>query len=186
VADDITQLLKRHHAGDRAAFDALVPLVYARLKDIARRQRRRLGAGDRTLCTTALVQEAYIQLVGETGVDWQDRAHFFAISARAMRRILVDAARRRSSDKRGGGVPDLSLQTDLAAIEQQADDIVAVDLAIDGLRSFNERLAQVVECRYFGGMSEEETAAALGSSLRTVQRDWMKARAWLAQAFEAP
>jgi RNA polymerase sigma-70 factor, ECF subfamily len=183
---DITQLLKQHHAGDRAAFDTLVPLVYARLKDIAQRQRRRAGEAERTLCTTALVQEAYIQLVGETGVDWQGRAHFFAISARAMRRILVDAARRRASDKRGGGLPDLSLRTDLAAIEVQADDILAVDLAIDGLREFNERLAQVVECRYFGGMSEQETAAALGASLRTVQRDWTKARAWLAEAFGSP
>ena len=100
-----------------------------------------------------------------------------------MRRILVDAARRRHSEKRGGGVPNLELRTDLAAIDAQADDILAVDVALDGLRGFNVRLAEVVECRYFGGMTEEETATALGASLRTVQRDWTRARAWLHKAF---
>jgi RNA polymerase sigma factor (TIGR02999 family) len=180
---EITQLLKRHGAGERAAFDALVPIVYSRLRDIARRQRRRDGAMSDTLSTTALLQEAYLQLVEETGVEWQNRAHFFAISARAMRRILVDAARERSRLKRGGGEVKLELTPDLAAIDDSAEDVLAVNLALDRLREFNDRMAQVVECRYFGGLSEEETAAALDTSLRTVQRDWLRARAWLAKAF---
>ncbi|WP_395789574.1 ECF-type sigma factor [Aquimonas sp.] len=183
MSNEITQLLKRHHAGERAAFDAMVPLVYTRLREIAHRQRLRGGERGNTLSTTALLQEAYLQLVEETGVDWQSRTHFFAICARAMRRILVDAARQRSCDKRGGGQPDLTLKTDLMAIDEQAEDILSVNLALDSLREFNERLAQVVECRYFGGLTEEETAAALGASLRTVQRDWLRARAWLMKAF---
>ncbi len=181
---EITQLLQRHRSGERAAFDALVPMVYARLREIAKRQRRRDGLGGETLSTTALLQEAWLQLVDETGVDWQSRTHFFAICARAMRRILVDAARARCRDKRGGGQPDLTLTPDLVAIDEQAEDILAVDLALEQLRQFNERLAQVVECRYFGGLSEEETAAALDTSLRTVQRDWLRARAWLLKAFQ--
>lgn len=181
---EITQLLKRHGAGERAAFDALVPIVYSRLREIARRQRRRDGAMSDTLSTTALLQEAYLQLVEETGIQWQNRAHFYAISARAMRRILVDAARERSRQKRGGGEVRLELTPDLALIDDSAEDVLAVDLALERLREFNARMAQVVECRYFGGLSEEETAAALDTSLRTVQRDWLRARAWLAKAFK--
>ena len=183
MSAEITELLQRHHQGERAAFDALVPMVYARLRDIARRQRRRDGAFSETLSTTALLQEAYLQLVEETGVNWQSRTHFFAICARAMRRILVDAARHRCRDKRGGGVRDLTLQPELNAIDEQAETLPAVHLAVEQLREFNERMAQVVECRYFAGLSEEETAAALGTSLRTVQRDWLRARAWLHKAF---
>lgn len=183
MASEITQLLQRHHRGDRAAFDHLVPMVYERLRIIARGQLARAGGRrDRTLDTTALVQEAYLQLVGEHGVDWQDRAHFFAICARAMRRILVDDARRRQAAKRGGGVADLTLQPDLVAVDSQAELVLAVDEALQGLAAFNERLARVVECRYFAGLTEEETALALDSSLRTVQRDWMRARAWLLKA----
>ncbi len=183
--NEITQLLKRHGEGERAAFDALVPIVYARLREIARRQRRRDGALSETMSTTALLQEAYMQLVEETGVEWQNRAHFFAICARAMRRILVDAARDRSRLKRGGGEVQIELTPEVA-VSSSTEDVLAVDLALDRLREFNERLAQVVECRYFGGLSEEETAAALNTSLRTVQRDWLRARAWLAKAFSAP
>ncbi len=179
MSSEITQLLQRHHQGERGAFDEMVPLVYERLRVIARGQIARAGRQGQTLDTTALVQEAYLQLVEEHGVDWQDRAHFFAICARAMRRILVDDARRRHAAKRGGGVVDLTLQPDMIAVDTQADMILAVDAALDELAAFNERLAQVVECRYFAGMTEEETAQALGSSLRTVQRDWMRARAWL-------
>lgn len=175
---EITRLLQAHHGGDREAFDALVPLVYERLRRIARGQIRRGGRG-RTLDTTSLVHEAYVQLVDETGVDWQDRGHFFAISARAMRRILVDYARERTALKRGGGLPDLTLEPGRHGVAGQAEEVLAVDRALDGLAEFNERLARVVECRYFAGMTEEETAQALGSSLRTVQRDWARARAWL-------
>lgn len=184
MSADITQLLQRHRAGERAAFDALLPMVHGRLREIARRQRRRDGLAGETLSTTALLQEAWLQLVHETGVDWQDRGHFFAICARAMRRILVDAARARCADKRGGGVPDLTLKPELDAVDEQAETILTVNLALEQLREFNERLAQVVECRYFGGLSEDETAEALGTSLRTVQRDWLRARAWLLKAFQ--
>ncbi|NZA25766.1 sigma-70 family RNA polymerase sigma factor [Luteimonas sp. SJ-92] len=179
MSSEITRLLQRHHRGDRAAFDRMVPLVYERLRIIARGQIARAGRRGQTLDTTALVQEAYLQLVDEDGVDWQDRGHFFAICARAMRRILVDYARRRHAAKRGGGVAALTLQPDLVALDGQSQTILAVDEALEGLAAFNPRLAQVVECRYFGGMTEEETARALGTSLRTVQRDWMRARAWL-------
>ena len=120
-----------------------------------------------------------MELVEETGVAWQDRSHFFAICARAMRRILVDYARERGAQKRGGGKPDLTLEPDRLGVEQQAEQVLAVDRALESLAGFNERLARLVECRYFAGMTEEESAQALGVSLRTVQRDWMRARAWL-------
>lgn len=184
MSNEITQLLQRHHQGDRAAFDRVVPQVYERLRVIARGQLARAGRRGQTLDTTALVQETYLQLVDEQGVDWQDRAHFFAICARAMRRILVDYARRRHAAKRGAGVANVTLSPDLVAADSQSELVLAVDQALKDLANFDERLAQVVECRYFGGMTEEETARALGSSLRTVQRDWMRARAWLLKALE--
>ncbi|WP_149194347.1 ECF-type sigma factor [Luteimonas suaedae] len=186
MSNEITRLLQRHRQGERAAFDRVVPLVYERLRIIARGQIARAGRQGQTLCTTALVQEAYLQLIDEDGVDWQDRGHFFAICARAMRRILVDYARRRHAAKRGGGVADLTLQPDLVAVDSQSAMILAVDEALEGLAAFNARLAQVVECRYFGGMTEEETAQALDTSLRTVQRDWMRARAWLLKELAPP
>lgn len=169
----ITRLLQAHREGDRAAFDSLVPLVYERLRRIARGQIRRGGRGQ-TLDTTALVHEAYVQLVDETGVDWQDRGHFYAICARAMRRILVDYSRRRTAQKRGGGRPSLTLEPELLSADEQAELILAVDGALDSLASLDERLARVVECRFFAGMTEKETAAALDSSVRTVQRDWRR------------
>lgn len=175
---EITRLLKAHHAGDREAFDRLVPLVYGRLRLIARQQRGRARGGE-TLTTTAIVHEAYLQLVDETGVDWQDRSHFFAVCARAMRRILVDYARHRGALKRGGGRAHVTLEPGAIAVEQQADLVVAVDEAVDRLGTFSPRLARVVECRYFAGMTDEETAHALGVSLRTVERDWLRARSWL-------
>ncbi len=177
-AGRITRLLQAHHEGDRAAFDQLVPLVYDRLRRIAHGQLARRGRG-RTLDTTSLVHEAYMELVEETGVAWQDRSHFFAICARAMRRIVVDYARERTALKRGGGKPDLTLEPERLSVEQQAEQVLAVDRAVESLAAFNERLARLVECRYFAGLTEEETAEALGTSLRTVQRDWTRARAWL-------
>lgn len=177
-AGRITRLLRAHHEGDREAFDELVPLVYDRLRRIARGQRARGGRGQ-TLDTTALVHEAYFRLVDETGVAWQDRSHFFAVCARAMRRILVDYARERTARKRGSGNPDLTLEPERLGVERQAEQVLAVDRALQSLASFNERLARLVECRYFAGLTEEETAEALGVSLRTVQRDWTRARAWL-------
>lgn len=180
---EITRLLRAHHDGDRGAFDDLVPLVYRRLRRIARGQIRRGGRGH-TLDTGALVHEAYVQLVGETGIEWQNRSHFYAICARAMRRILVDYSRRRTAGKRGGGKPDLALDPELLGVEGQADLVLAVDAALDGLASFNERLARVTECRFFAGMTEAETAVALDTSERTVQRDWQRARAWLRKELE--
>ncbi|MEO8673803.1 MAG: ECF-type sigma factor [Tahibacter sp.] len=181
MSDDITQLLRTHHQGDREAFDRLMPLVYERLCAIARRQLARGGRGH-TLDTGALVQEAYFQLIDETGVPWQDRGHFFAICARTMRRILVDFARRRQALKRGGGMADASLDPDLIVSDEQSELLLSVDAALEKLGEFNERLGQVVECRFFAGMTEEETAQAMNASLRSVQRDWMRARAWLQKA----
>jgi RNA polymerase sigma-70 factor (ECF subfamily) len=177
---DITRLLQAHHQGDREAFDRLVPLVYDRMRRIARGQLARGGRGH-TLSTTGLVHEAYVQLVSETGVDWQDRSHFYAICARAMRRIVVDYARMRLAGKRGGAVPHVALTGDelAGAAGAPAEIVLAVDRAVERLASFAPRLAQIVECRSFAGMTEEETAEALGTSLRTVQREWMRARAWL-------
>lgn len=181
VSDDITHLLRTHHEGDRAAFDRLMPLVYDRLCAIARRQLAR-GYRDATLDTGALVQEAYFQLIDETGVAWQDRGHFFAICARTMRRIMVDFARRRQAAKRGGGVAAESLDPDMAASDEQSVLLLSVDAALEHLNRVNERLSRVVECRFFAGMTEEETAQAMNTSLRSVQRDWMRARAWLQKA----
>ena len=185
MADDdatgpITGLLRAHRRGDRSAFDSLVPLVYERLRQIARGQIRR-GGGGSTLDTTALVHEAYVRLVDETGVDWQDRGHFYAICARAMRRILVDSSRRRTAQKRGGGESPVTLEPELVVVADQADLILAVEEALESLESLDERLARVVECRFFAGMTEEETATALDASVRTVQRDWRRARAWLSK-----
>lgn len=179
-AGEITALLQAHHQGDREAFNLLVPLVYERMRRIARRQLAG-GGGGAMLDTTSLVHEAYVQLVEETGVDWQDRSHFYAVCARAMRRIVVDYARRRMARKRGGGVPDLALESVNVGEREPLELILAVDQAVNTLASFNERLARVVECRCFAELTEEQTAEALGVSLRTVQRDWMRARAWLSK-----
>jgi RNA polymerase sigma factor (TIGR02999 family) len=176
----ITALLQAHYAGDHDAFNRLVPLVYDRMRQIARGQlaRDRRGA---LLDTTSLVHETYVQLVHETGIAWQDRTHFYAVCARAMRRIVVDYARRRLALKRGGGAPDLALESAQVASRQPLELVLAIDQAVDALATFNERLARVVECRYFAELTEEQTAEALGVSLRTVQRDWMRARAWLSK-----
>lgn len=174
---DITRLLRAHHAGDPEAFNQLVPVVYSRLRTIAHRQLARERHGP--LDTTALAHEAYLQLVDETALPWENRGHFFAICALTMRRILVDYSRRRRAQKRGGGRTEVSLEPGLVAVDEQAELVLAVDRALEKLATFNERLARLVECRYFGGLSEEETAQALGVSARTVERDWVRARAWL-------
>jgi RNA polymerase sigma factor (TIGR02999 family) len=176
--EDITRLLLAHHGGDREAFNRLVPAVYERLRAIAHGQLARGGRGD-TLDTTALVHEAYVQLVDATQVPWQSRSHFFAICARVMRRIIVDFCRRRHAQKRGGKLAAVTLEPGLIAVNDQVDLVLAVDQALERLATFNERLARLVECRYFGGLTEEETAAALEISVRTVERDWIRARAWL-------
>ena len=179
---DITGLLHAHGRGDTGAFDALVPLVYQDLRRVARSQLKRLGAGA-TLDTTGLVHEAYLRLVEQTRASFADRGHFLAVSAVAMRQILIDHARERTRLKRGGAVRPVTLHDDaVAAADKDAERLLDIDRALQQLGSVDPRLVRVVECRYFAGLSEEETAAALGVSLRTAQRDWLKARAWLRQA----
>jgi RNA polymerase sigma factor (TIGR02999 family) len=183
--DVITALLHRYRSGDREAYDELVSLVYERLRRIARGQLAHGWASD-TLTPTALVHEAYVQLVNETGVEWQNRSHFYAICARTMRRTLVDSARRHGAQKRAGGARPLSLEGVDSGADPQLDLILAVDEALTALERFNERLARIVECRCLAGLTEQETASALGTSLRTVQRDWVRARAWLLKELGVP
>ena len=174
---EVTALLEAHRGGDEAAYARLVSLLYDELRRLARRQRRRLRPGE-TLDTTSLLHEAYLKLAGGDA-SWESRGHFFATAARVMRHILVDAARARWSAKRGRGKVDATLPEHRAAEERHAEDVLAVDAAIEKLQELEERLGSVVECRFFGGMTEEETAQALGVSTRTVRRDWLRARGWL-------
>lgn len=178
---DVTALLDAHGRGDEGAFDALVTLVYQDLRRIARGQRRRVGAND-SMQTTALVHEAYLKLSDHDRAAWAGRGHFLAVAAVAMRQILVDQARHRLRKKRGGGAIQTSLDGAMLAVEQDAERVLAIDQALRALGAHDPRLVRVVECRYFGGLSEQETAAALDISLRTAQRDWLKARAWLRAA----
>ena len=166
---------------DPGAHDEAFPLVYDELRRLARRQLRREADGH-TLSTTALVHEAYLRLADQTQGRWRDRGHFLAIAATAMRRILVDHARRHHAAKRGGAALRVPLERieDLAA-DERAEILVALDAALAHLASLDARQARVVECRFFGGLTEEETAEALGVGLRTVKRDWAKARSWLYQ-----
>jgi RNA polymerase sigma-70 factor, ECF subfamily len=181
MSETITALLRSHHAGDRDAFDRLMPLVYGQLRNVAHRQLRRMHGGN-TLDTAALVQETYLELIDETGVAWQDRGHFLAICARTMRRILIDAARRRYSRKRNSGQPMAEIDLESIGSNQQFELLLAVDQALEQLAQLDPHLIKVVECRFFAGMTEDETALALDTSLRTVQRDWLRARVWLQQA----
>ena len=174
----VTELLLRLRGGDRSALDRLTPIVYDELLRIAHRQLQHESAGH-TLNTTALAHEAWLKLVDVKRVDWQDRSHFLAMAARAMRRILIDHARERGAARRGGGVVPLPLDDAAQVAAQQPESLLALDDALHRLAELNPRLAQVVECRYFGGLTEEETSAALGVTTRTVQRDWVKARGWL-------
>lgn len=176
--DDVTVYLRAYAQGDGDAFDHAVSLVYANLRTIARGQLRKIRFGE-TLDTTGLVHEAYLKLMDQQGVDWRDRQHFFAISARAMRQIIVDHARRRSAQKRGGGEAAEELDEERMGDSNEAERILAVNDALERLARVDERMLQVVECRFFAGYSEQETADALGLSLRTSQRVWMRARAWL-------
>ena len=175
---DVTQLLVAYQEGDRAAFDRLVPLVYDDLRRIARAHLRRGRAGH-TLDTTALVHEAWLRLVDQSGARWEHRQHFLSVCARAMRQIIISSARRHAAAKRGGSERDVTLDEERVSDRSRAERLLALDRALDRLADRNERMARVVECRYFAGMTEEETAQALETSLRTVQREWLRARAWL-------
>lgn len=174
---DITELLTALRDGDRTALDRLFPLVYAELHDRAHRQLARRRPGD-TLSTTALVHEVYLKLTDSAHQSYQDRVHFFAVASRAMRQILVDYARRMTAAKRGGGLA-VSLDPDQLGNPGRAEELLALDEALARLEGLDERLARNVEMRFFGGLSVEETAEALGVSPRTVKRDWRKARAFL-------
>lgn len=175
---DVTQLLIAYGQGDRRALDRLLPLVYSELHGIAARQMRHERA-DHTLNATALVHEVYLKLMDQNQVSWQNRAHFFAIAARAMRQVLISYARKHNAEKRGGGAPNTILDGKEIALGDRADELLALDEALTRLAGFDERLAQVVEYRFFGGLTIEETAAVLDVSTMTVKRDWNKAKAWL-------
>ncbi|HEU4686742.1 MAG TPA: sigma-70 family RNA polymerase sigma factor [Vicinamibacterales bacterium] len=182
----ITRLLKAWGRGDQGALDQLMPLVYTQLRAQARRYMRAERSG-LTMQTTALVHEAYLRLTRAEDVDWHDRVHFFALSARIMRRILVDAARARAAAKRGGGAQRVehSSSVDLdelpMADSEAASSLCALDDALESLSQLDPRRAKVIELRFFGGLSVEETAEVLEVSPQTVMRDWRLARAWLAR-----
>jgi len=177
-SEDITGLLLAWGSGEREALDRLVPLVYQELRRLARRQMRRERAGD-TLQTTALVNEAYLRLVDYERVRARDRSHFLAIAAQAMRRILVERARSRRSDKRGSGAQKVSLDEVADVSDGRAAELVALDDALQAFAAIDPRKARLVELRYFGGLTIEETAEVLGVSTPTVERDWRTARIWL-------
>jgi RNA polymerase sigma-70 factor (ECF subfamily) len=175
---DVTQLLKAWTTGDEEALQKLTPLVYRQLHRVA----QRYMAGERsghTLQTTALVNEVYLRLIDCGQVNWQDRAHFFAVSAQLMRRILIDFARSRGFQKRGGGVPRVSLEEAPSVCNEPDMNLAALDDALKALAAIDERKSKVVELRFFGGLSIEETAEVLRVSVETVVRDWRLAKVWL-------
>ena len=178
AADNLTGLLIEWRDGDKAALDRLIPLVYDELRRIAHRyvQRERNG---HTLQTSALVNEAYLRLAGHDDPNWQNRAHFFAVTAQVMRHIFIDHARRRRYVKHGGELQQVSLSDAHEMTLQRAGELIALDEALDELAKLDERKARAVELRYFGGLSLEETAEVLKVSLMTVRRDWRAAKAWL-------
>jgi RNA polymerase sigma factor (TIGR02999 family) len=178
ASHEITRLLVDWRKGDQAAFEQLIPLVHEELRRVAHRHMAHERAGH-TLQATALVNEAYIRLIDVRQVNWQDRAHFFAMSSRLMRRILVDFARSKGYQKRGGGAQKVTLDEALIVSEDARHDLVAIDDALNALAVVDPRKAQVVEMRFFGGLSVEETAEALKVSVDTVMRDWKLAKAWL-------
>jgi RNA polymerase sigma-70 factor (ECF subfamily) len=176
--EEVTQLLVAWSNGNKAALDRLMPLVYRELHRLARRRLGRESAGH-TLQTTALVNEAYLRLVGQKESQWQNRAHFFAIAAQMMRRILVDYARSRHYAKRGGGAPKVSFDEIMAVSGGRAEDVVALDEALTTLGKLDQRKSKMVELRFFGGLTIEETAEVLGVSPGTIRRDWTLTKAWL-------
>jgi RNA polymerase sigma factor (TIGR02999 family) len=175
---EVTQLLLAWSDGDQAALEKLTSLVYGELHRLAKRYMGRERTGH-TLQTSALVNEAYLQLINAKEVRWQNRAHFFAVSAQIMRRILVDFARERAQLKRGGGAQQVSLEEAMVVSPERGADLLALDEALERLGRLNARQGRIVELRYFGGLNEEEIAEVLKVSLRTVQSDWRLARTWL-------
>ena len=182
-SEPVTDLLLAWGQGDDSALDRLIPLVRVELHRLARRHMRREHTGH-TLQTTALVNEAYLRLIDSSRVGWQNRAHFFAVSAQLMRRILVDVARARAKLKRGGDTIQVSLDEAMDMPREPGADLIALDDALTMLAAFDERKSKVVELRFFGGMSVEETAEVLGISAMTVMRDWGLAKVWLLRELE--
>ena len=177
-SQDITQLLVAWNNGDQAAFEKLAPLVHQELHRLAKRKMAGEGPGH-ILQTTALVNEAYLRLIDWKSVNWQNRAHFFGLAAKIMRHILVDFARARHRDKRGGDALQVSLSEATVIAQEQSTDLVALDDALQRLEQLDPRQARVVELRFFAGLSLDETAEALKVSVATVRRDWKMAEAWL-------
>ena len=175
---EVTDLLVAWSNGEREALDRLLPLVYEELRRLAH-SRLRHERAEHTLQTTALVHEAYLRLVDQKRAGWQSRGQFFAIAAQMMRRVLVDYARRRKGAKRGGNIPKVAIDEAVVAANQPSEDVLAVDEAVTALAAVDERKAKMVELRFFGGLSIEETAEALQVSPGTVMRDWTLAKAWL-------
>jgi RNA polymerase sigma factor (TIGR02999 family) len=180
--ESVTGLLQAHRDGTPGAFDRLVELVYPELRDVARRQLRRDRRDPQQLDTTGLVHETYLKLVDQARIEARDRHHFLAVAARAMRQVIVDHARTRQASKRGAGADHLPLDDRYLAVEREAEHVLAINDALDRLAGVDPRLLQVVECRFFAGYSEQETADALDVSARTVERDWVRAKAWLREA----
>jgi RNA polymerase sigma-70 factor, ECF subfamily len=178
TAGELTRLVDRWSQGDETALDRLVQFAYDDLRRIAHRHLRSTGA-DRTLGTTVLVHELYLRLAGVTEASWGGRAQFFAFCSKAMRRIVIDYARRRGALKRGGGRARVTLSDSAAAVDAEAVELLALDEALTKLAAHHERMARIVECRFFGGLSVPETAEAVGTSTRTVEREWARARAYL-------
>ncbi len=180
----ITQLLGELTGGNRAVLDQLMPLVYDGLHDIAKRQLYKERSGH-TLSSTALVHEAYLKMVDQNRITWQNRAHFFALASQAMRRILINYANHRKAQKRGGNQPIVTFHDDNVAKETRADELLAMDEALQRLARLNERQSKVVEYRFFGGLTQEEIAEVLGVSVQTVRLDWRLARAWLGKEMKS-
>jgi RNA polymerase sigma-70 factor (ECF subfamily) len=183
-SESITKLLVEWREGDQTALDRLIPLVHQELHRLAHHYLKRERPGH-TLQTTALVNEAYLKLVDHKGMRWQNRSHFFAVAAQAMRRILVDHARTRDAAKRGGGIAIAPLDEAAAVADTQAAHLLALNDALDQLATMDERKARIVVLRYFGGMSVEETAEVVGVSAATVMREWSSAKTWLFKAMSS-
>ena len=184
--ESVTRLLKALQDGDESALDQLFVQVYDELHSMARNKRRNWVGKDYTLNTTALVHEAYIKLLEKSQHDWNSRAHFMGVASKAMRHILINYAEKRRTQKRGGDVKKVSLEEDRAVIgdviemsDEQADKLLAIEAAIKKLETNNERQVRIIECKFFGGMTNDETAETLGISKATVKRDWAMAQAWL-------
>jgi RNA polymerase sigma factor (TIGR02999 family) len=175
---EITRLLRDWHDGDQAALDQLMPLVYDELRRLARNYMRRQSPGQ-TLQTTALINEAYLRLVNLPDIDWQSRAHFYAVAAQAMRYLLIERARSKRYAKRGGGAQQVSLDEAAMVSAGRSEELLALDEALTRLAALDPRQNRIVELRYFGGLTVEETAEVLGVSPVTVMREWAKAKGWL-------